>query len=373
MTDGVTRDSRRGAVVAVVGAKGAPGATTSILALASGWPRPVLVVDADLAGGDVAPGWLAGRVGLDRGLLSFAAATRHADTATPTDLGPHVIAVPEAPGVMVLPGLAHAGQAGGLDPLLWARLVTAATSPWPTAESVAELVAELVDESVAGSSADSVNGPAARGHSGGSSSSRGSSGVGWAEAGERSARVDLLADCGRIGAGTPWPLLAAASVVLLATRPTLRGIHHARHALASLDAALPGILSDPGRVGLLVCGPGVYDAKEVARAVGLPVRLVLPADGRTADMLSDHAGDVGWRGARPGRPASGRSPLARTLLVRAARTAAHQLAAAAENSVDSAATGAEPPPLGPASDGTRWAASTPAAEGRSGTGRGGWR
>ena len=286
----MTADS--GAVVAVVGAKGAPGATASVLTLALRWPRPVLVIDADLAGGDVAAGWLAGRVSLDRGLLSFAAATRHATTATPADLGPHVVTVPDAPGVMVLPGLAHGGQAGGLDSHLWTRLLAVATSPWPTAVPVA----------------GSVAGPVAGGGPGVD---------GQAGAGGASTRVDVLADCGRISAVMPWPLLEAASLVLLATRPTLRGVHHARHALASLEAALPGVLRDPDRLGLLVCGPGAYDPREVGRAVGLPVRLVLPADPLAADGLTDHA-DFGNR-----RGAGSR----RTLLARAARSGALQLSA----------------------------------------------
>lgn len=283
-----------GAVVAVVGTKGAPGATASVLALALRWPRPVLVIDADLAGGDVAAGWLAGRVSLDRGLLSFAAATRHATTATPADLGPHVVTVPDAPGVMVLPGLAHGSQAGGIDSHLWTRLLAAATSPWLTADPMAG--------SVAG------GGPGVDGR---------------AAAGGRSTRVDALVDCGRISAETPWPLLGSASVVLLATRPTLRGVHHARHALASVEAALPEVLRDPDRIGLLVCGPGAYDPREVGRAVGLPVRLVLPADPLAADMLSDHA-DFGNRHGAGSR---------RTLLARAARSGALRLSAAIDNQI----------------------------------------
>jgi hypothetical protein len=272
------------AVVAVVGAKGAPGATTSVVALACGWPRQVLLADADPAGGDIAAGWLGGRVGLDRGLLSFAAATRHADTAAPADLAPHVAAVRDAPGVLVLPGLAHGGQAGGLDDRLWARLIAASGTPWPPADPKAGAPA-------------------------------------------RSVPVDLLVDCGRISAGTPWPLLASASVVLVATRPTVRGVHHARHALAALQAAasgtVPAGVGDAGRVGLLVCGAGPYDPGEVGRAVGLPVRLVLPADARAADVLSD--------GVPAGRGWS------RTVLARAARTAARRIAAAAHTSA------AEPP------------------------------
>lgn len=259
-------------MVAVVGAKGAPGATTSAVALALGWPRAVLLVDADPAGGDLAAGWLGGRVGLDRGLLSFAAATRHTDTPGVAELAAHVVGVPDAPRVLVLPGLAHAGQAGGLQAQVWTRLLAAATAPWPSAEPTPDPGGE------------------------------GAAGV----------RVDVLADCGRVGPVTPWPLLASAGVVLLATRPTLRGVHHARHALAALTAAI----GDVGRVRLLVCGPGPYEPAEVGRAVGLEVAVTLPADATAAQVLSD--------GASPGRG------WPRTLLVRAAQTAARPVAAAAE-------------------------------------------
>lgn len=269
-----------GAVVAVVGAKGAPGATTSVVALALGWPRPVLLVDADPGGGDLAAGWLGGRVGLDRGLLSFAAATRHTDSPSVAELAAHVVGVPDAPRVLVLPGLAHAGQAGGLQVRVWTRLLAAATAPWPPAEPTADRGGE------------------------------GAAGV----------RVDVLADCGRIGPATPWPLLASAGVVLLATRPTLRGVHHARHALAALTAGI----GDVQRVRLLVCGAGPYEPGEVGRAVGLHVAVTLPADAAAAQVLSD--------GASPGRG------WPRTLLARAAQTAARPVAAAAEAPAHAAPT-----------------------------------
>ncbi len=242
-------------VLAVVGAKGAPGATTTVVAVAVGWPGPVLVVDADPAGGVVVAGWLAGRVGLDRGLLTFAAATRHLDPAAGAELGRelagHVVGVPEAPGVWVLPGLGHAGQAAGLDADGWYRLAAAVA------------------------------------------------GLPWA--------ADVLVDCGRSCGMLPWPLLAVADRVLLVTRPTLRGGHHARQAAAVLEAGL----GDRGRLGLAVCGPGPYRPGEVGRVVGLPVRVVLPVDPAAAAVLSD------------GVPA-GRG-LSRRPLPRAARSAARQL------------------------------------------------
>ena len=43
-------------LTALVSAKGAPGVTTSALAIAAEWPRAAVVVDADPSGGDVAAG-----------------------------------------------------------------------------------------------------------------------------------------------------------------------------------------------------------------------------------------------------------------------------------------------------------------------------
>lgn len=264
------------AMIALVGAKGAPGATTSVLALACGWPGPVLVADADLSGGDIAVGWLGGRVGLDRGLLSFAAATRHTNNPTAADLAQHVVAIPDVPGVMVLPGLAHAGQAAGLDGRLWGRLAAAAATPWPAAAATA---------------------PRTRGQELDRDDPRSS----------RTVLVDLLVDCGRIGVDTVWPLLAAAELVLVATRPALRSVVHARHAVAVLRAEL----GDVARVGLLVCGPGPYEPREVAQAIGVPARVVLPDDPDAAAALSDGAATRGG---------------SRTVLARAARTATTSLA-----------------------------------------------
>ena len=300
------------AVVAVLGAKGAPGATTSAVALALGWPRSVLLVDADPGGGDIAPGWLGGRIGLERGLLSFAAATRHTDASTVAELSPHVAGVPDAPRVMVLPGLAHAGQTGGLDTRVWTRLLTAATSPWPASQPAAE---QPESEQAAGQ--PGAERPAAE-----------QSGV----------RVDVLADCGRISPGTPWPLIASAGLVLLVTRPTLRGVHHARHAAAAIAAEI----GDARRVRLLVCGPGPYEAGEVARTVGVGVQVTLPADVPAAHAVSDGlVGSVGSGGSRG---------WSRTALARAAEAGAR--------SVASAATVQAPAPAGVPTD-SRWGQSWP--------------
>jgi cellulose biosynthesis protein BcsQ len=62
------------ALVTVMSAKGAPGATTTAMLLAALWPQDTLLVDADPSGGDVAlrlPRLDGRALDRDRGLLSL--------------------------------------------------------------------------------------------------------------------------------------------------------------------------------------------------------------------------------------------------------------------------------------------------------------
>jgi hypothetical protein len=245
------------ALIAVLGAKGAPGATTAALALALVWPRPVVVLDTDPAGGDIAVGWLGGRIDFERGLLSFVAANRHTNRLTPADLAPHLVAVPEHRGISVLPGLSDGRQAAGIDSRLWTVLALAATAMDPDA--------------------------------------------------------DVLADCGRASEAAPWPLLEAASTVLLAARPTLRGAHHARQAAWLARTKL----GQPPTVGMLLCGSGPYGRQELTRATGLATVAELAADERAASVLSDGA--------------LGRRVSPRTALLRSARSALGTILPASSN------------------------------------------
>jgi hypothetical protein len=110
------------ALISVMSAKGAPGATTTALLLANLWPAPSLVVDADPLGGDIALR-LAGEHGPlnpHQGLMSLLPAARrglvpemvpgHAQTA----LG----------GQQVVPGLPGPEQAVAVAPL-WPELANA--------------------------------------------------------------------------------------------------------------------------------------------------------------------------------------------------------------------------------------------------------
>ena len=98
-------------VVALASVKGSPGVTTAALALASWWPRPVVVLEADPAGGD-----LAVRLGLpeDPGLVGLAAALRRHSQA---DLLEHY--AQESPmGIPVVPAPAGARQSAASVSLL---------------------------------------------------------------------------------------------------------------------------------------------------------------------------------------------------------------------------------------------------------------
>jgi hypothetical protein len=110
------------ALISIMSAKGAPGATTTSMLLANLWPAPSILVDADPLGGDVAlklPGEH-GPLDLDQGLMSLLPAARrglepqtvvaHAQTA----LG----------GQQVLAGLPGPEQAVAAAPL-WAGLAQA--------------------------------------------------------------------------------------------------------------------------------------------------------------------------------------------------------------------------------------------------------
>lgn len=198
--------------VGVLAGKGSPGATTVAVALMLSWPGPVLLVDADPGGGDVAPGLLAGRADTQSGLLSWVVATRHLPALEATGgLVEPVLALPEAGDAWVLPGLQSAGQAGALTGGGWMRLATAVQRC----------------RSVLGR--------------------------------------DVVVDVGRLGEASGWPLIAACDVVMLVARPTARSVQGAKAAADLLRARL----GDLDAVRLLVNGAGPYPPGQVAQQLGI--------------------------------------------------------------------------------------------------------
>jgi hypothetical protein len=234
-------------VIALTSAKGSPGVTTTALALAWAWPqvapgRRVLVVDADMAGGDLAPGYLRGAVSSNDGVLGLAAA-RPADLGT--GLWDHLIAVDESATILLLTGISDPAQARSL------------TGVWP---SLAEVFTDP-DGELAG--------------------------------------VDVLVDLGRVGtANEAAALRARADLMLLVLRSSLRASAAARAAGRRLveerDATTGGIDS----LGCVVVAEGQpYSSGEIATAVGLPVRARVAWDPTSAAVLSDGAA-ASWRFAR---------------------------------------------------------------------------
>jgi MinD-like ATPase involved in chromosome partitioning or flagellar assembly len=101
-----------GWLVVVTGGKGGPGATTLAVGLAGAWTaagRPVLLVDADPAGGDVAAHLVVGSEALRRGVAPLAALG--AARIDPAAVLAESTAL--APGLRVLVGV-HRADAGGL-------------------------------------------------------------------------------------------------------------------------------------------------------------------------------------------------------------------------------------------------------------------
>ena len=158
-------------LIACVSVKGAHGASTTALALASVWPldRKVLFAELDPAGGE-----LVARFGLapDPGLVQLGAAFRHALSAD--EVWAHTQTLPGGVPVLVGPATAQQGHALGQ---LW--------------EHLGPVLGAMPD-------------------------------------------TDVIADCGRLGPTSPAVDIAcAASVVILVARPTIESVAHLRAQIAS--------------------------------------------------------------------------------------------------------------------------------------------
>jgi hypothetical protein len=200
------------ALIAVAADKGAPGVTTACIALAVVWPRPVLLAECDPAGGDLAC-WLpaagGGRLDPGRGLLSLAVAGRRG--IGPGQILDHTQKL--SGGLDVLAGVVTAEQGAGLE-MLWA----------PAGAALAQLPG-----------------------------------------------LDVIADCGRIGADGPhYDLIASASSVVLVTRDTLAEVVRLRARVAGVTAALAGRHRNaPVRVVVVASHRRFHAAiGEVGRALG---------------------------------------------------------------------------------------------------------
>ena len=167
------------ALIVIAADKGAPGVTTTALALAAVWPRPVLLAECDPAGGDLVyrfPAAHGSSLDPRRGLLTLAVAARRG--LQPGQLWEHTQKM--AGGLDVLTGVINAEQGAGLG-TLWGPL--------------GGLFAAM---------------------SGG----------------------DVIADCGRLGADGPqYDLVAQAAVALLVTRPSPGDVIRLRDRAAAVASA----------------------------------------------------------------------------------------------------------------------------------------
>jgi hypothetical protein len=222
-------------LIVVAADKGAPGVTTTALALAAVWPRAVLLAECDPAGGDLAYRFpAAGGARLDprRGMLSLAVAARHG--LQPGQVWEHTQKL--YGGMDVLLGVTNAEQGTSLS-MLWGQL------------------------------------------------GRVLAGV---------PQADVIADCGRLGTDGPvTDLLAEASEVLLLTRAEVGEVIRLRDRAVALAAAV----EKRGRRGFTADVVVIADQKnfkaelaEVAQALSqgrAPARVVggIVSDSRGAGLL----------------------------------------------------------------------------------------
>lgn len=257
-------------LIVVAADKGAPGVTTSSLALALAWPRRVLLAECDPAGADL-PWRLPAADGRPlvqgKGLVSLATATR--GQARGGVYGGLHGGGAGGPGQRVWDHVQHLD--GGLPVLVGPPAPEQAEAMGPAWGTVADLLAGVGD-------------------------------------------ADVIADCGRLlsGASPAAALLAGADLVVLVTRATVSGVAHTRRGLTGIarllnDTPRPGTGAGAGassrsglaRLAVVVVAdpttPGRRRAQQrdvgdvLAQAPGLqdiPVAGVLAHDPRTAAALS---------------------------------------------------------------------------------------
>jgi cellulose biosynthesis protein BcsQ len=223
------------ALIAVAADKGAPGVTTTALALAAVWPRPVLLAECDPAGGDLVyrlPTGDGGRLDPRRGLLSLAVAARRG--LQPQQTWEHVQKLHG--GLDVLTGVTNADQGAGLN-LLWG----------PVGRVLAA-----------------------------------------------NAQADVIADCGRLGVDGPlYDLLAEAQLIVLVTRASLGEVVRLRDRAAAVAAGLrkrnrPGLQSDVVVIAdYRHFRTTTAEVGEALSQVSAPARVVggLADDAKGADLL----------------------------------------------------------------------------------------
>lgn len=217
------------AILTLFSTAGAPGTTTTALALTLAWPRAAVLVDADpTAAKAVLAGYLQGQSPHEQSLVDLAIAHHHGELA---DALPAVMMQLPGSQQRFIPGVQAPLQAASVQPL-WPALLDAF---------------EDLDES----------------------------------------GVDVIIDAGRISANhAPLAAIAGADIALLVTRTTLPGV-------VAASAWLPSITDLIGHttrssLGLSLVGVGhPYGAKDISKNLGnTPVLASLALDPVTAEVFS---------------------------------------------------------------------------------------
>jgi hypothetical protein len=224
------------ALIVLTSSRGAPGVTTTALALALLWPRPTVMVEADVSGSSsVAAGYLRGTIGPQHGLINLAVAHR-AGTLTPESIREQAVALTDDGPRLLVPALANADQVGSMTEGFWERLGAMLT---------------------------------ALGRVG----------------------TDVIVDAGRAGASNgPEPLFRCADMVLLVARTSLDAVVSARARVGQLRGSLADSIPGVDALCLLLVGDGrPHRAGDVSKAVGLPVIATISFDEANAQVLSHGA------------------------------------------------------------------------------------
>ncbi|MFE4413235.1 hypothetical protein [Streptomyces sp. NPDC056821] len=225
------------AVITLAGCSGAPGVTTSALALLLSWPlesgRRMVLAECDPDGGAVLHGLLQGTLGDRYGLRNLSVAARKGEFGEAfwrqlIDLSSEDGKAESPRDRLLLPGITDPAQAASLG-AVWKAL---------------GVIFRGIE--------------AEHGH-------------------------DVLVDLGRRGAFGPSGVLAEqADAVFVVVRNTLRCLQAAQARVSALEERVGG-------VGLIVIDEGPYPAGEVQRVLQVPVVATLPYTPNDALVLSDGA------------------------------------------------------------------------------------
>lgn len=218
------------AIVSLTSAKGAPGVTTSALALALAWPRPCLLLEADMAGSSsILAGYFQGDTRQDRGLIDLAEASRRGDLTE----GLHAASIPlENSQARFIPGLRATSQSATML-RLW--------------EPIAAVLRSLGD-----------------------------------------AGTDVIVDAGRVSTvASPKPLLRESDLTLLVLRSDMPSIAGARALIGGMRDDLTARGAGPDAVSALMVGEGrPYPRSQTASLLRIVMPFSIAWDPKNAEVLT---------------------------------------------------------------------------------------